>query len=129
MKPSAIAVQRVYEGLGPEGSYRALVDRMWPRGLRKADLHLDEWARDIAPTQELCKWFSHIEDRWEEFRQRYQAELAEPEQQARMAALLDAAGDRPLTLLYGARNTEHNQAIVLREVLQDYVRHHRKRKA
>ncbi|CAB3662995.1 DUF488 family protein [Achromobacter sp. K91] len=129
MKPSAIAVQRVYEGLGPEGSYRALVDRMWPRGLRKADLHLDEWARDIAPTQELCKWFSHIEERWEEFRQRYQAELAEPEQQARMAALLDAAGDRPLTLLYGARNTEHNQAIVLREVLQDYVRHHRKRKA
>jgi uncharacterized protein YeaO (DUF488 family) len=129
MKPSAIAVQRVYEGLGPEGSYRALVDRMWPRGLRKADLHLDEWARDIAPTQELCKWFSHIDDRWDEFRQRYQAELAEPEQQARMAALLDAAGDRPLTLLYGARNTEHNQAVALREVLQDYVRHHRKRKA
>ena len=129
MKPSAIAVQRVYEGLGPEGSYRALVDRMWPRGLRKADLHLDEWARDIAPTQELCKWFSHIEERWEEFRQRYQAELAEPEQQARMAALLDAAGDRPLTLLYGARNTEHNQAVVLHDVLQDYVRHHRKRRA
>ncbi|ADP19501.1 hypothetical protein AXYL_06208 [Achromobacter xylosoxidans A8] len=128
MKPSAITVQRVYEGLGPEGSYRALVDRMWPRGLRKADLHLDEWARDIAPTQELCKWFSHIEERWEEFRQRYQAELAEPEQQARMAALLDAAGDRPLTLLYGARNTEHNQAVVLHDVLQDYVRHHRKRK-
>ena len=128
MKPSAITVQRVYEGLGPEGSYRALVDRMWPRGLRKADLHLDEWARDIAPTQELCKWFSHIEERWEEFRQRYQAELAEPEQQARMATLLDAAGDRPLTLLYGARNTEHNQAVVLHDVLQDYVRHHRKRK-
>ncbi|HEY9272990.1 DUF488 domain-containing protein [Achromobacter sp.] len=128
MKPSAIIVQRVYEGLGPEGSYRALVDRMWPRGLRKADLHLDEWARDVAPTLELCKWFSHIEERWEEFRQRYQAELAEPEQQARMAALLDAAGDRPLTLLYGARNTEHNQAIVLHDVLQDYVRHHRKRK-
>ncbi|WKK17479.1 DUF488 family protein [Achromobacter insolitus] len=129
MKPSAISVQRVYEGIGPDGSYRALVDRMWPRGLRRADLHLDEWARDIAPTQELCKWFSHIEERWDEFRARYQAELAAPEQQARMAALLDAAGDRPLTLLYGARNTEHNQAIVLRDALQDYVRHHRKRKA
>lgn len=128
MKPSAISVQRVYEGIGPDGSYRALVDRMWPRGLRRADLHLDEWARDIAPTQELCKWFSHIEERWDEFRARYQAELAAPEQQARMAALLDAAGDRPLTLLYGARNTEHNQAIVLRDALQDYVRHHRKRK-
>lgn len=126
MKPSAITVQRVYEGLGPEGSYRALVDRMWPRGLRKADLHLDEWARDIAPTQELCKWFSHVEERWEDFRKRYQAELAAPEQQARMAALLDAAGARPLTLLYGARNTEHNQAVVLRDTLQDYARHHRK---
>ncbi len=129
MKPSAISVQRVYEGIGPDGSYRALVDRMWPRGLRRADLHLDEWARDIAPTQELCKWFSHIEERWDEFRARYQAELAAPEQQARMAALLDAAGDRPLTLLYGARNTEHNQAVVLRDALQAYVRHHRKRKA
>lgn len=129
MKPSAISVQRVYEGIGPDGSYRALVDRMWPRGLRRADLHLDEWARDIAPTQELCKWFSHIEERWDEFRARYQAELAAPEQQARMAALLDAAGDRPLTLLYGARNTEHNQAVVLRDALQDYVRHQRKRKA
>lgn len=128
MKTSAISVQRVYEGIGPDGSYRALVDRMWPRGLRRADLHLDEWARDIAPTQELCKWFSHIEERWDEFRARYQAELAAPEQQARMAALLDAAGDRPLTLLYGARNTEHNQAVVLRDALQDYVRHHRKRK-
>lgn len=128
MKPSAISVQRVYEGIGPDGSYRALVDRMWPRGLRRADLHLDEWARDIAPTQELCKWFSHIEERWDEFRTRYQTELAAPEQQARMAALLDAAGDRPLTLLYGARNTEHNQAVVLRDALQDYVRHHRKRK-
>lgn len=128
MKPSAISVQRVYEGIGPDGSYRALVDRMWPRGLRRADLHLDEWARDIAPTQELCKWFSHIEERWDEFRARYQAELAAPEQQARMAALLDAAGDRPLTLLYGARNTEHNQAVVLRDALQDYVRHDRKRK-
>lgn len=128
MKPSAISVQRVYEGIGPDGSYRALVDRMWPRGLRRADLHLDEWARDIAPTQELCKWFSHIEERWDEFRARYQAELAAPEQQARMAALLDAAGDRPLTLLYGARNTEHNQAVVLRDALQDYVRYHRKRK-
>ncbi len=128
MKPSAISVQRVYEGIGPDGSYRALVDRMWPRGLRRADLHLDEWARDIAPTQELCKWFSHIEERWDEFRARYQAELAAPEQQARMAALLDAADDRPLTLLYGARNTEHNQAVVLRDALQDYVRHHRKRK-
>ena len=87
---------------------------MWPR-LRRADLGLDEWARDIAPSAELCKWFGHVDERWDEFRQRYNAELAAPEQQARMSALLQAAGKRPLTLLYGARNTEHNQAVALRE--------------
>lgn len=122
MKPSAISVQRVYEGTGPDTHYRALVDRMWPRGLRRADLGLDEWAKDIAPTAELCKWFSHVDERWDEFREKYLAELAAPEQQARMAALLQAAGERPLTLLYGARNTAHNQAVVLRDALQDYVK-------
>lgn len=129
MKSSSIIVQRVYEGTGPQGHYLALVDRMWPRGLRRADLGLDEWARDIAPSAELCKWFSHIEERWDDFRAKYLAELATPEQQSRMAALLDAAGDRPLTLLFGARNTEHNQAVVLRDALLDYARHHRKRAA
>ena len=59
---------------------------MWPRGLRRADLGLDEWARDIAPSAELCKWFGHVDERWDEFRQRYNAELAAPEQQARMSA-------------------------------------------
>ncbi|KRA01398.1 DUF488 domain-containing protein [Achromobacter sp. Root565] len=129
MKSSSVIVQRVYEGTGPQGHYLALVDRMWPRGLRRADLGLDEWARDIAPSAELCKWFSHIEERWDDFHAKYLAELATPEQQSRMAALLDAAGDRPLTLLFGARNTEHNQAVVLRDALLDYARHHRKRAA
>ncbi|CAB3817834.1 DUF488 domain-containing protein [Achromobacter mucicolens] len=129
MKSSRIIVQRVYEGTGPQGHYLALVDRMWPRGLRRADLGLDEWARDIAPSAELCKWFSHVEERWDAFRAKYLAELATPEQQARMAALLAAAGDRPLTLLYGARNTEHNQAVVLRDALLEFARHHRKRAA
>ncbi|KRB09401.1 DUF488 family protein [Achromobacter mucicolens] len=129
MKSSRIIVQRVYEGTGPQGHYLALVDRMWPRGLRRADLGLDEWARDIAPSAELCKWFSHVEERWDAFRAKYLAQLATPEQQARMAALLEAAGDRPLTLLYGARNTEHNQAVVLRDALLEFARHHRKRAA
>ena len=129
MKSSSIVVQRVYEGTGPAGHYLVLVDRMWPRGLRRADLGLDEWDRDIAPSTELRKWFNHMDDRWEAFRAKYLAELAAPEQQARMAALLTAAGDRPLTLLYGARNTEHNQAVVLRDALLEYARHHRKREA
>lgn len=127
MASPLITVQRIYESTAPDGSYRALVDRMWPRGLRRADLALDEWARDIAPSAELRKWFSHAEDRWEAFRARYLEELATAEQQARMAALLEAAGVRPITLLYGARNTEHNQAVVLQGALLDYARHHRKR--
>ncbi len=129
MKSSSIVVQRVYEGTGPQGHYLALVDRMWPRGLRRADLGLDEWARDIAPSAELCKWFSHVEERWDTFRAKYLAELATPEQQSRMATLLEAAGDRPLTLLYGARNTEHNQAVVLRDALLEFARHRRRRAA
>jgi len=129
MKPPAITVQRVYEGTGPEGSYRALVDRVWPRGLRRADLGMDEWARDLAPTAELRKWFNHVEERWEGFRRKYLAELAAPEQQERMAALLAEAGKKPLTLLYGAHDTEHNQAVVLRDALLDYARHHGKRPA
>jgi uncharacterized protein YeaO (DUF488 family) len=105
------------------------VDRVWPRGLRRADLGLDEWARDLAPTAELRKWFNHVEERWEDFRRKYLAELAAPEQQERMAALLAAAGKKPLTLLYGAHDTEHNQAVVLRDALLDYARHHGKRPA
>lgn len=129
MKTPAIALQRVYEGTGPEGNYRALVDRVWPRGLRRADLGLDEWARDLAPTTELRKWFNHIEERWEDFRRKYLAELAAPDQQARMAALLEAAGKKPLTLLYGAHDAEHNQAVVLRDALLAYAGHHGKRSA
>ena len=119
MKAPAISLQRIYEGTGPDEAYKALVDRM---GLRRADLGLDEWARDIAPSAELCKWFGHVDERWDEFCKRYNAELATPEQQARMSALLQAAGKRPLTLLYGARNTEHNQAVALREALLAHAR-------
>lgn len=129
MKPPAITLQRVYEGTGPQGNYRALVDRVWPRGLRRDDLGLDEWARDLAPTTELRKWFNHVEERWDEFRRKYLAELAAPEQQARLEALLQAAGKRPLTLLYGAHDAEHNQAVVLRDALLDYARGHGKRHA
>lgn len=129
MKPPAITLQRVYEGTGPQGNYRALVDRVWPRGLRRDDLGLDEWARDLAPTTELRKWFNHVEERWDEFRRKYLAELAAPEQQARLEALLQAAGKRPLTLLYGAHDAEHNQAVVLRDALLDYAQRHGKRHA
>ena len=125
MKAPAISLQRIYEGTGPDEAYKALVDRMC-----RAACAAPTWPGRVGarhrPSAELCKWFGHVDERWDEFCKRYNAELATPEQQARMSALLQAAGKRPLTLLYGARNTEHNQAVALREAL---LAHARKRRA
>jgi uncharacterized protein YeaO (DUF488 family) len=112
-----ICVQRAYEDPAPHGGYRVLVDRIWPRGRSKESLELDAWARDIAPTAELRKWFAHDPGRWEIFQQRYRAELTDEAQQKRLQDLLVAADGRAITLIYGAKDEEHNQAIVLREVL------------
>lgn len=112
-----IVIQRAYEDPAPEDGYRVLVDHFWPRGRSKIVLKLDDWARDIAPSAELIHWFGHDPARWQEFRSRYRAELAEPEQRARVQALLAAAGKQRITLVYGARSETENQAVVLREVL------------
>jgi len=113
----SIAIQRAYEDPANGDGYRVLVDHFWPRGRSKDVLKLDEWARDLAPSTELIHWFGHEPARWEEFRKRYQAELALPVQRERLRALLLAAGKRRLTLVYGARSEVENQAVVLREVL------------
>lgn len=101
----------------PEGAYAVLVDRVWPRGISKEQLQLDEWAKHLAPSDELRKWFAHQAERWPEFRRRYREELkpfrGELEQLKRLSQR------QCLILLYGARDTEHNQAVVLREVLQN----------
>ncbi|AOB30421.1 hypothetical protein AKI39_06490 [Bordetella sp. H567] len=114
----AIEIQRAYDSKPGGTAYRVLVDRFWPRGLRKADLQPDAWARDLAPTSALIKWFGHQPDRWAEFRERYMDELSAPESKDALAGLLAAAEGRDVILLYGARDDEHNQAVVLREVLQ-----------
>jgi uncharacterized protein YeaO (DUF488 family) len=116
--PRAIAIQRAYEEPGPTDGYRALVDHFWPRGRSKADLRLDVWAREVAPTPELIRWFGHEPERWDEFRRRYMEELATPALREKLRALLAAAGAQEITLVYGARNEEQNQAVVLREVLR-----------
>lgn len=112
-----VSIRRVYEP--PEGSdgYRVLVDRVWPRGQRKDELALDEWAKDLAPSTGLRKWFGHDPERWEGFRERYRAELDTPEARERMRALVEAAGERRITLVYSAKDERHNQAVVLRELL------------
>lgn len=112
-----IRLRRAYDAVEQDGSYRVLVDRFWPRGRSKADLHLDAWVRDLAPTPDLIKWFGHRAERWSEFHDRYLDELGTPASRDALRDLLAAAGGRPITLLYGARDEHHNQAVVLREAL------------
>ena len=107
-----IETVRVYEAGETTSGRRYLVDRIWPRGVTKDELRLDGWLKDVAPSDELRRWFGHDPRRWEEFRRRYTAELeARPEA---WQPLLEAAREGDVTLLYGARDTEHNQAVVLR---------------
>ncbi|WP_300619632.1 DUF488 family protein [Dokdonella sp.] len=115
--PRDIVLQRAYDDPTPHDGYRVLVDRFWPRGRSKDVLKLDDWARDLAPSADLIHWYGHAPERWEEFRRRYLAELAASEQRGRLHALLDAAGRRRITLVYGARTETGNQAVVLREAL------------
>lgn len=92
-----------------------LVDRIWPRGIAKADLELDDWLKDIAPSDDLRKWFDHDPDKWEEFQKRYRDELDEASDAVEEALKWVRKG--AITLIYGARDDEHNQAVVLRDYL------------
>jgi uncharacterized protein YeaO (DUF488 family) len=112
-----VHVKRIYDEAGRGDGYRVLIDHVWPRGVSRERARLDEWARGLAPSDDLRRWFAHDPRRFEEFRARYAVELA-----GRRAALLDlarrAAGG-PVTILYAARDRQHNNAIVLAEVLRD----------
>jgi uncharacterized protein YeaO (DUF488 family) len=112
-----IKTKRVYESAGPEDGTRILVERLWPRGMRKEELALDSWVKDVAPSTDLRRWFNHDPAKWEEFRGRYFAEL-----DAHVPAwrpLVTAARKGNLTLLYSARDTEHNNAVALTEYLKE----------
>jgi uncharacterized protein YeaO (DUF488 family) len=113
-----IDIARVYDAPLPDGRYRVLVDRLWPRGIKKDNLQLDLWAKDLAPSDELRKWFQHDPRRWDKFRERYFAEL--DEKAANVAELLNSIGKRSLLLLYGARDEEHNNAVALKEYLEKH---------
>ncbi|MGO2959535.1 MAG: DUF488 domain-containing protein [Acetobacter sp.] len=111
-----IFLRRVYEDPTPEDGARVLVDRLWPRGVSKERAHLTLWLKDIAPSTELREWFGHDPARWEGFQQRYKAEVAQnPDAMAQLVAL---ARKGPVTLLFGARNTTENEAVVLAQLLQ-----------
>lgn len=110
-----VRVKRAYERASPEDGTRILVDRLWPRGVRKSDLAIAEWLKDTAPSNELRRWFGHDPGRWTEFRRRYERELGgHPEA---LNALRERARQGTLTLVYAARDETHNEAIVLRDVV------------
>ncbi len=114
-----IVLQRAYEEPTAQDGYRVLVDHFWPRGCSKDALKLAQWARELAPSADLIHWYGHVPERWPEFRKRYRAELATAAQRERMHELLESAGRQRITLVYGARTETENQAVVLRELLQE----------
>src|ERR1700756_208702 len=116
-RPVALKLQlkRVYESAGDNDGARLLVDRIWPRGLTKADAGVDRWLKDIAPSSELRRWFGHDADRWPEFKRRYTEELRQ--HAAELDEIRALARKGTVTLLYGARDHLHNNAVVLRDVL------------
>src|SRR6266581_8741517 len=113
-----VRVRRVYEEPEPGDGTRVLVDRIWPRGLTKAKAALDEWCKNVAPSDELRKWYSHDPDRFEEFGRRYQLELQDPRRAEALAHLRGLAKDRQLTLLTATRQPEISEAAVLAGVLR-----------
>ena len=111
---TTVHCRRVYEAAAPEDGTRVLVDRLWPRGVSKAELKGVRWLKDVAPSTDLRRWFGHDPDRWPEFRRRYDAEL---KTNPAFQELADMAQEHPVTLLYAARDTAHNDAAVLAELL------------
>jgi uncharacterized protein YeaO (DUF488 family) len=118
-KVHLMRVKRVYESIQRSDGPRFLVERFWPRGVKKEKLKLDAWLKDVAPSDGLRRWFGHDPAKWDEFQQRYRAEL-----QAKPAAwkpLLGAARQGKVTLVYSARDTEHNNALVLKAFLEEHI--------
>lgn len=117
-----IEIRRVYEaGVARRGETRVLVDRVWPRGVSRDALKLERWAKEIAPSTQLRRWFGHDARRWPGFQTRYRHELAEKTAVLKELAMLSVR--RPLVLLYSAKDVEHNQAVVLKEVLEEGIAH------
>jgi len=114
-----VRVRRAYEPPAAGDGYRVLVDRLWPRGLSKEAARVDAWLKDLAPSDGLRIWFGHDVERWDEFRERYWQELEE--QQATLEELVGRANDGRVTLVYAAKDTEHNNAVALRDYLEQQL--------
>jgi uncharacterized protein YeaO (DUF488 family) len=120
MGKDMIQIKRAYEPASKNDGQRFLVDRLWPRGVRKEALHMAGWIKEAAPGNELRQWFNHDPAKWKEFQKRYRAEL--DDQPETWQPLLEAAGNGNVTLLFSAHDTEHNNAIVLRDYLMERLK-------
>ena len=110
-----IRLKRAYEAPAPDDGTRILIDRLWPRGVKKADAAIDEWMKEIAPSTRLRKWFGHDPGRWDEFRRRYQTEIRQHSDEFDRLHALAQRGR--ITLVFSARDEAHNDAVVLRDLL------------
>ncbi len=113
---ATVKTKRVYDEPLPDDGVRVLVDRVWPRGLSKEKVQADKWLKEAAPSTELRKWFGHDPEKWDEFRERYSAELDDKPEL--VEELREEIRSSTVTLLYSAKDTEHNQAVALRDYLQ-----------
>lgn len=116
-----LKIKRAYEPVEASDGKRILVDRLWPRGISKSQAHIDEWLKDLAPSSGLRKWFGHDPQKWEKFRKKYASELSSPEQKKRLEDITRRARIETITLIYGARDTEHNDARVLEEIIKNLM--------
>ncbi|MBU4382947.1 MAG: DUF488 family protein [Proteobacteria bacterium] len=110
-------LKRIYDQAEPSDGKRYLVDRLWPRGVGKTEAKLDGWLKELAPSDELRKWYGHVPDRWGEFKRRYRLELKSKANNALLSKLALEQRKETITLLYAAKDREHNNAVVLREEL------------
>lgn len=114
-----IKIKRAYEAVADDDGYRVLVDRIWPRGISKEKAAINEWLKEVAPSNELRKWFNHEPEKYTEFSERYLRELTDDKHQAAFNHLKQITSENSsVTLIYGAKDKEHNQAIVLKERLE-----------
>jgi uncharacterized protein YeaO (DUF488 family) len=114
-----IKLKRAYDPASRDDGVRYLVERLWPRGIKKTELQLDGWLKEVAPSPELRKWFGHAPEKWPRFRQRYFTELRSHEES--LQPLLKAARRGPVTLIFSSHDAEHNAAVALRDYLKTYA--------
>ncbi len=114
-----IGIKRIYDKAEVTDGTRVLVDRLWPRGVKKSTAHIDKWVKEVAPSDELRTWFGHDPEKWDEFRKKYLKEL---ESNDAVVSLVSFVSRNDVTLIYAARDTEHNNAVVLSEFLAEKLK-------